>query len=164
MSSLESFVSQLPTRASTPFAFLVVDLDIGIREPIKPAILERGSHSNQVPNPNSSPHLVRLIHFLPRDPMPDSFGPWLLVSRKKLSSKAKTDTSNRSPQSPYQEPFPPTRHHPIPHHIPIPNMVKETELGANNGKRKLVSPTTLTPKLNYKPKPKALSPTKHTKA
>lgn len=43
-------------------------------------------------------------------------------------------------------------------------MVKETELGANNGKRKLVSPTTLTPKLNYKPKPKALSPTKHTKA
>lgn len=43
-------------------------------------------------------------------------------------------------------------------------MVKETELGANNGKRKLVSLTTLTPKLNYKPKPKALSPTKHTKA
>lgn len=36
MSSLESFVSQLPTRASTPFAFLVADLDIGRMLALRP--------------------------------------------------------------------------------------------------------------------------------
>ncbi|KAK7840427.1 hypothetical protein CFP56_016727 [Quercus suber] len=142
-----------------------------ISVPTKPVSLECENHAAQVPNPNltsspstSEPSSSLDIGDSQKAEVPDAFGPWFLVSRKKPHPKVKTDTSSRSPQSPTQAAFLPTRHSPIPHYVPIPNLVKGTETGTNKGKRKLASPTILTPKLNTKAKPKALSLTKQSKA
>ena len=138
-----------------------------IREPTKHVNHEHGSHPTQVPisspSPSSSEPFSSDRVSSPREAVPDFFGPWLLVSKKKPNPKVKAGTSSKPPQPSFQAPFLPTRNNPIPHHVRIPNVVKGNEPGYNKGKRKQTSSTTPTLKPNYKPK-KVPSPAKPSKA
>lgn len=141
-----------------------------IRKHPKLASQEQGTFSNQEPKASSSspPSMSKSPTSNsvepPKDIVPDSFRPWLLVSRKKPNPKKKPATLGMSLQPPTQAIFSPTRHNPILQQVPIPNKVNEIDPSTNKGKRKLVTSTNLILKHTNKPKPKAQSPLKHSKA
>lgn len=148
-----------------------------VRENLRPTIQEQGNDDSQSTNASQSSTVGSSSTSTPLDPSDsahndyptvtetDQYGPWLLVSRKKPYPKKKLASTGTSFQPLTQSALqPPTRQNPISHHIPIPTIVTKTELGANKGKRKLVTPTNQTPKQTFKPKPKAKSPVKPSKA